>query len=114
MKKSQFKPPVKERETYTLPDGFEVSIQGIGLGGHLKVERLLAQMADTPGDEAVGRMAPHLLALAVVDEDGQPLMTAEQWADYANAGREFRTASYELFNKAYALSGFDIKAAEKN
>lgn len=115
MKKKDFKLPVlRGREPYTLPDGFEVFVQGIGFGGHLKVERLLVEMADTPSDDGVGRMGPHLLARAVVDEDGEPLMTAEQWAEYANAGREYKLAVFELFNKAYVLSGFDIKAAEKN
>jgi hypothetical protein len=115
MKKADFKPPVlRGREPYTLPDSGEVFVRGIGLGGHIIVDQVLRQVAESSPDEALQRWSPQLLALAVVDEDGEPLMNAQEWADYANAGRQYKAAAFELFSMAFRLSGFDLEAAEKN
>lgn len=109
MKAADFKPPALASEPFTLPDGTEVKVRALRLTERLAVRR---QASDTKATEdTLLLMVPKLLAMSVVDEDGKPLMSADQWDDYGSAHP--RTA-FDLFNKASELSGFSSEGAEKN
>lgn len=112
MKAADFKPPARPSEQFTLPDGSEITVRALSLTQRLVVRRQVTALTDgKSAEEAIEFMVPRLLAIAVVDEDGKPLMTAEQWEDYGSVNP---TAALQLFNKASELSGFSSEGAEKN
>jgi hypothetical protein len=116
MKKADFKRPVvREREPVTLPDGFEAFVRGtLGFGELVALERFRAKARESSAEDFLTLFAPQLLSVTIVDEDGELLMTPQEWADYANAGPDYKAAVFSLFNKAYVVAGFDVEAAKKN
>lgn len=112
MKASAFKAPVLPKEAVTLPDGSEVHVRALKLTERLAVRRQVAVLTEGKGvEESLTLMVPRLLAMAVVDEDGKPLLDADGWDEY---GASHPAAVLDLFNKASDLSGFSSEAAEKN
>jgi hypothetical protein len=115
MKAADFKPPALARETFPLPyqgGTVDVIVRALLLTERLTVRQQVAKLAkDLSLDDSLVLMVPRLLAIAVVDEDGKPLMTHEQWNEFGSA---HPTTALELFNKASDLSGFSVEDAEKN
>ena len=110
-KAGKFKPDELKRKEATLHDGSVAFVRALLLTERLQIRRQVGELAGSSMEGALVLMIPRLLAVAVVDEDGKALMTAEQWDDYgaAHAGLVL-----ELFNDASELSGFSSEAAEKN
>jgi hypothetical protein len=115
MKAADFKPPALASEPFPLRyqgGTIDVTVRALMLTERLTVRAQVAKLAaDLSLDDSLVFMVPRLLAVSVIDEDGKPLMTAEQWNEYGSA---HPTTALELFNKASELSGFSVEAAEKN
>lgn len=98
--------PALPSETVSVaPLGGEVIVRGLRLG-----ERL-AMFADLRG---AGRNYAHLaklLSMAVVGDDGQPLLSESEWEIFG--GRHF-SETLALFGVAQRLSGLDAEVVEKN
>lgn len=106
LKKSQIASPVLPKETVDVAElGGEVVIRGL-----LFSERLaLFARVDEKG-KAFAEI-PQLLALTVIDGDGEPVFTAEQWEAF---GARHMETLLHLFSIAKRLSGLDAEAAAKN
>ncbi len=106
LKKSEIKPPVLRKEAVPVASlGGEVVVRALKLS-----ERL--HMFSAAGDD--GRHYTHiadLLAVAVVDADGLPIWTADEWDTWASAHVEESVALFEVAKK---LSGLDAEAVAKN
>jgi hypothetical protein len=110
-KAGEFKPAELKRKEAPLHDGSVAFVRALLLTERLAIRRQVKKLAASSTEDDLVLMIPRLLAVAVVDEDGEALMTAEQWDIYgaAHAGLVL-----ELFNTASELSGFSTEAAEKN
>lgn len=96
-------PPIP-REPYTLPDGPEVYIRALRLDERLALRRDLAALGPaSSADDAVALMVPRLLGVAVVDGDGVPIFSGDDWCQY---GASYPGTALELFNRACVLSHF--------
>ncbi len=106
LKKSQIAPPVLPKETVDVPElGGEVVVRGL-----LFSERLaLFARVDEKGKAFAD--IPQLLAQTVIDGDGEPVFTAEQWEAF---GASHMEALLRVFAVARRLSGLDAEAAAKN
>ena len=75
-------PPIP-REPYTLPDGPEVYIRALRLDERLALRRDLAALGPAASaDDAVALMVPRLLGVAVVDGEGVPIFSGDDWCQY--------------------------------
>ncbi|HKW84086.1 MAG TPA: hypothetical protein VJN68_10065, partial [Burkholderiaceae bacterium] len=79
MKAADFKPPALATETFALPyqgSTVDVTVRALMLTERLTVRAQVAKLAtDLSLDDSLVLMVPRLLAIAIVDEDGKPLMT---------------------------------------
>ena len=102
----------RKREEVEVPAlGGSVAVVQMGLGTRLAAESV-ASKQDRNDPASVYSTIPHVLAGCVVDADGMPLMSAEQWSIFG-ASQSNRAAAIELFNTAMRLSGVS-EDAEKN
>jgi hypothetical protein len=110
-KAGEFKPTELQRKEATLHDGSVAFVRALRLTERLHIRRQVSKLDASTDEGALVLMIPRLLAVAVVDGDGNALLTAEEWDDYgaAHAGLVL-----DLFNTASELSGFSSEAAEKN
>lgn len=112
LKREAVQPPpdlAREEATVAGLDG-AVIVTELTLDARLDFDALLREKA-TGAKRAVHAMVPHLLAVAVVLEDGEPLYTVAQWRAF---GGRHRDAAIELFNVAMRLSGFNGDEPAKN
>jgi len=110
-KAGKFKPAELQRKEATLHDGSVAFVRALRLTERLQIRRQVGELAGSSTEGALVYMIPRLLAVAVVDEDGKALMSAEQWDVY---GAAHPGLVLDLFNDASELSGFSSEAAEKN
>lgn len=101
------KPAALPQETHPCVSlGGEVIVRGALLTDRLKVEN-----SARDGKVPVEELIPRLLALAVVDASGQPLMDESDWNQHAG---QHRDDCLQLFNVAMRLWGYDGEANRKN
>ena len=101
-------PPEPARQVVTVEAlGGDVIVTELMLDGRLDFEATLRDSKRT----SVHAMVPHLLAVAVVLEDGEPLYSVQQWRSF---GAKNRDVTIDLFNVAMRLSGFDGANNAKN
>lgn len=79
----------------------DVVVQGLMLSDRMRV---LSPQCD-------GKRASHLLAASVVDADGDPVFTVDQWE--AHGGKHSKSV-LNLVGVAMRLSGMNLEAEEKN
>lgn len=106
--------------------GGEVVVRGLLLVERLAVtSRLVAlrqkapKPTEPPAEQAgpydpqhdINTVIPMLLAIAVVDAEGEPLWTESQWQAF---GGRHQAQALALFNVAWDLAGLNEKALEKN
>jgi hypothetical protein len=105
LRKSEIKAPVLPKEAVQVNElGGEVIVRGLLLRERLAI----FNGADTGVNFAhIGQ----LLAATVVDADGLPIYTADEWDQFGN--RHF-SAALSLFQVARRLSGIDAELAQKN
>lgn len=84
--------------------GGTVRVQGLSLSRRLALR-------DTLESEGAGRYVPVLLALCVVDRNGQPLASADDWDAWCGS---HAAAMQQLLAVATRLCGFDAGAALGN
>ncbi|HWO99202.1 MAG TPA: hypothetical protein VNL74_01040 [Methylococcus sp.] len=101
LKRSQIDRPVRKREAMDCPE----------LCGEVVVQALLLRdkiefLQEGSGAGHVSR----LLAATVVDADGEPLFTADEWEVF---GADHIEAVNRLFEVAARLSGLSLEHAEK-
>jgi hypothetical protein len=103
LEKSSIPRPVLARETVNVPElGGEVVVQALLLRDRLALsdaERSYALVAD-------------MLSRSVVDANGDPIFTAEEWEIFGATGAEHHEAAMSLWDKARAVSG--MGGGEKN
>lgn len=99
----------KREEVEIAALGGSVAVVQMGLVTRLAAESV-ASKQDRDSPAAVYATVPHVLAGCVLDADGAPLMTAEQWSQF---GISNRNEVIQLFNTAMRLSGIS-EDAEKN
>lgn len=107
--------PVRERKREVCPVealGGSVAVIQMSLGTRLAAEDI-ANSHERGDPRVLHQTIPLVLADCVLDADGRPLMSAEQWSIF---GGENRNVAIDLFNVAMRLSGFgaDTESAEKN
>lgn len=90
--------------------GGSVAVIQMGLATRLAAEAV-ATRQDRSDPASVYVTIPHVLAGCVVDADGMPLMSPEQWSVF---GAMHREVAIDLFNTAMRLSGIGDESAEKN
>ena len=106
LKKSEIKPPVLPKETHDVPElGGEVVVRGLLLS-----ERL-ALFADAQADGGRFSHIARLLACVVIDAEGKPVFTADEWEQFGASNFE---AVLRVFEIARRLSGLDAEVREKN
>lgn len=94
-----------------MPDGGAVFVRALRINERLQLRREVAALRPANSDEALEYTVPRLLVRTVVDEDGQPVFTVDEWCDYSAT---YPGTVLELFNKASVLSGLSAGDAEKN
>jgi len=105
------KDPRKREEKHVEALGGSVAIVEMSLTVRLTVEAVSKQAAESGGPGAVYATAPHVLAGCVLDADGEPLMSVDEWQVF---GSRHRNEAVDLCNVAMRLSGFSGEDAEKN
>lgn len=106
LKKSEIKPPVLKKEAVPVASlGGEVVVRALKLS-----ERLALFSNRDEGGQVYAHIA-ELLAVAVVDADGMPIWSSDDWDVWA-AGHV--DESLALFERAKALSGLDAEVVAKN
>lgn len=106
LKKADIKPPVLPREAVEVVElGGEVVVRGL-----LLRERLALFDDALAGAQKYGHISA-VLAACVVDAEGEPVYTVEQWEQFGAAHFE---AALALFKVAQRLSGLDVEERKKN
>lgn len=101
--KATFRPPTPRKETIEIAGIGEVVVRGLMLSERLA----LIALEDSQGYRAV----PQQLAYCVLDVNGEPLMTAEQWDTWAAQNPE---AWFDIVKAIRRLSGQDLGDVAKN
>lgn len=96
------------------PLGGAVRVQALWLSQRLgiegKIARLRTKNPEDP-DSALYAAIPELLAIAVVDVQGNPVYSRNRWEVF---GANHTALALELFNTAWRLSGMSGEDAKKN
>lgn len=105
LKKAEIKPPVLPKEAVEVAElGGEVVVRG------LLLRERLALFDAANGSERYGHLSA-VLAASVIDGDGEPIYTAQEWEEFGAVHFE---AALKLFNVARRLSGLDAEERKKN
>lgn len=103
LKKANIQAPTLPKETVDVPElGGEVVVSGLLLKDRIE----LFAAAETGGAQL-----SRLLAATVLDADGVPVYTQEEWEQF---GAQHFAAALRLFDVARRLSGLDAEVAKKN
>jgi len=94
-----------------MPDGGEVFVRALRITERLALRREVTALRPANSDEALEYTVPRLLGRSVVDADGSPTFSVDEWCDYSAT---YPGTVLELFNKASVLSGLSVEVAEKN
>lgn len=114
LKRGDIAPPVTPKETMEVPAlGGEVVVRGLLLSERMAVQKQIVSLRRAEADDTgtVHAILPVMLALCVLDADGLPLWTQDQWQAF---GGTHADQAVTLFNSAWRLSGFDAEAETKN
>lgn len=107
LSRDQVKPAPLPSETHPMPSlGGDVIVRGA-----LTSSRLELELANAGQAMQLKVLVPKLLAMSVVDANGQPLFTEEEWNEH---GAQHYAECIGLFNVAMRLWGFDGEANRKN
>ncbi len=108
------------RETVPVEDlGGDVIVRGLLLSERMRHDSLNTE-AQKPLEGETEQQAkaragaavlPRTLHCCVVDEEGAPLMSAQEWDEFGGTNT---AAAFLLFNTAMRLSGQNLEAVEKN
>lgn len=106
LRRNEIAAPVLPKETHECgPLGGEVVVRGL-----LLRERLALFDDALAGAQKYGHISA-VLAACVVDAEGEPVYTVEQWEQFGAAHFE---AALALFRVAQRLSGLDVEERKKN
>lgn len=111
------KPLVRKETVDVLELGGEVVVRGTMLDERLALVFGVSPETDLPaksGDEDPRwkyRHIARLLAYAVVDAEGAPIFTVDEWAEFG--GQHFG-ATLQLYSVARRVSGLDGEETKKN
>lgn len=106
LNRNQITLPVLPSETVAVAAlGGDVIVRGLRLGDRLGI------FADLRTNGKSYTHIARLLAVSVVGEDSQPLLTEAEWEAFGGANFE---AALDLFGVARRLSGLDTEVIEKN
>lgn len=114
IKRDTLPTPTVPKETLAVEAlGGEVVVRGLLLSERMQVQRQIVTLrkADAGDEGAVHAILPVLLALCVLDADGLPVFTQDQWQAF---GARHADQAVELFNAAWRLSGFSTAEEAKN
>ncbi len=99
-------------QQFTLPQPEQLTIPELGGDGIVTVIGLgFGQKMIVGSDPRVALRASLLAAAAVVDDAGEPVMTAEAWDTF---GVQHEAQYIKVLEVARRLSGFDSVAAKKS
>lgn len=112
-------PEVPEEVVPFPPAGGDVLVRGMLMTRRLANDRIhAAERLPLEGESelqahgrAGARIVTRILAQTVVDPDGEPLFTEEEWDRY---GVLHRNDVFRIFNVAMRLSGHALEIIEKN
>lgn len=124
LRKCNIPRPTVRKEAVEVPElGGEVVVRGTALHERLALVFAVAPPMPAEGEEIqappveaddprerYGHIA-RLLAYAVVDADGEPIFTVDEWLEF---GGLHYAATLRLYGIAKRLSGMDTEAAKKN
>lgn len=107
LKRDNVTAPTLRKETVPVASlGGEVIVRGLMLSERMMLREKAHAARESGGGD---RFIAELLACAVIDEDGKPLFSAEQWDIWAAAN----PAEYgALIDKAIDVGGLDGAAAK--
>lgn len=114
IKRSAIAAPTLPKETVAVaPLGGDVVVRGLLLTERMAVQRQLVELRkkELTDTGAVHAILPVMLALCVLDAEGLPLFTQDQWQAF---GATHTDTAVELFNTAWRLSGFAQADDTKN
>ena len=106
--------PTVPKETITVDAlGGEVVVRGLLLSERMAVQRQIVTLRKTQDSDegAVHSILPVLLALCVIDADGLPVFSQDDWQAF---GSRHADQAVALFNTAWLLSGFSQADDAKN
>ena len=107
LNRDDIKPAALASETHPCPSlGCDVVVRGALFSARLALE------AKSSGSKiGVGELLPRLLAVAVVDAEGQPVLSEAEWDIHAG---QHQADCMALFAVAMRLWGYDTEANRKN
>lgn len=106
LKKSDIKAPVLPKKTVPVPSlGGDVVVHGLLLSDRIRILR---------SEEKSEAEVSQLLAATVMDAEGKPLFTQQEWEAFAAESPQKFVDTVALFKEARALSGLNLEEAEKN
>ena len=113
LKRASVAAPVLPKEAVAVASlGGDLIVRGLLLTERLSVQsKITALQQDAGSAGGVHALLPMLLALCVLDADGVPLWTQDQWQAF---GAQQQNEAIALFNAAWRLSGFNQAEEEKN
>ena len=120
LSRKQIKPPTLKQKVEPFPPlGGDVIVRGLLLSQRLESDSLNRHAREVREDEteeeararAGAQVAPRVLQRCVVDEAGEPLLSALEWDVLGSSSPE---DVLRLFNVAMGLSGQDSEEIEKN
>ncbi len=114
IKRASVVAPTVPKETVQVDAlGGEVVVRGLLLSERMAVQKKIVTLrkAEATDEGNVHAILPVLLALCVLDADGLPLFTHDEWQAF---GARHPAQAVGLFNTAWTLSGFDADAEAKN
>lgn len=98
--KANVPPPSLPKEVVEVPElGGEVIVRGMLLGERVSFYAVTGS-----------RRLAKLLEFCVVDNEGEPIYTEQQWDEF---GSRHYTVALDLFQKVRALNGMDAEVSEK-
>jgi hypothetical protein len=110
IRKADVTAPTLPEEVVPVPElGGDVLVRGLDLGARMSLAHQLKDKS-RPTSRDFGHLAP-LLALSILDGDGEQIFTADEWAAW---GAKNLAAAVNLWDVAWRLSDIDGKQAEKN
>lgn len=117
LRKANIARPSVQKETVSVPElGGDIVVRGTMLDERLA---LIFGVTATEGEGPATEDDPRerythiarLLAYAVVDADGQPIFSVDDWKEF---GGQYYAATLRLYGIAKRLSGMDPEETKKN
>lgn len=106
LQKKDIKPPVLPKEAVQVDElGGEVIVRGLLLRERVEI------FHKESGATAWSARVSQILAATVIDADGKPIYTADEWEEF---GAVHFSACARLLGVANRLSGLEVEETQKN